>query len=106
MEEKKIKKQGMDNAKSNDFDPMNTSKALLDKEGGEGIPLLYRPIRINKIDDARRLLSRLILEFQKGTIQSRDAKDLCYLVVSYVNVASQTDLEARLSAIEQKMEDK
>lgn len=62
--------------------------------------LLDKPIRISKVRDARRLLGKLILEFQKGNIANQDAKDLCYLVTSYVNVAVQSDFEERLQKLE------
>ena len=78
-------------------------EALPDKDGGIGTTLFARPIRIKKIDDARRLLSRLILALQKKQIAGRDAKDLCYIVVSYVNVASETDLEKRVEEIEKQI---
>ncbi len=63
-------------------------------------PLLGRPIRVNTQQKARQLLSRLILEFQKGTIKNKDAKDLCYLIISYVNVSTQTDIEERVKKLE------
>ena len=37
-------------------------------------PLLGKPIRINKVRDARRLLGKLILEFQKGDIVRKEYK--------------------------------
>lgn len=92
---------------------MNTKPALFEQTEGEetapdkgretDTPLFNRPIRIKRIEDARRLLSRLILALQKKQIAGRDAKDLCYIVVSYVNVASETDLEKRVEEIEKQI---
>lgn len=64
--------------------------------------LLNKPIRISRIKDAKRLLSRLIFEFQKGTINGRDAKDLTYLLISYVTICKAIDFEERLIKLEEK----
>jgi hypothetical protein len=83
------------NSKTNRLQVLNL------KGNSESHPsLLGKPIRISKVRDARRLLGKLILEFQKGNIANQDAKDLCYLVTSYVNVAVQSDFEERLQQLE------
>lgn len=56
--------------------------------------------------DAQRLLSRLIHEFQKGTLDDRWAKTLCYLVTAYVSVAKDSELEERLRRLEEHYADK
>lgn len=70
--------------------------------------LAQRPIKIRKVDDARKLLARAILAFQKGQLDNRDAKDLCYLLSQYVSIATQIttqiEIEDRLRAIEEKLE--
>ena len=65
--------------------------------------LLATPVKIRQLKDAKRLLSKLITEFQKGTIKSREAKDLCYLIVSYVNIAKDIDLEERIKSLEENL---
>jgi len=97
-----IKKTIPDESKYALIDGSKSPETARNKAIIRGIPLLNgRPVRVRKVDDARRLLSRLILEFQKGSIGGQAAKDLCYLVISYVNVAVQTDLESRLSKLEE-----
>jgi len=92
-----------DDSKSEYIACSKCPKTPPDKANGEGIPILGRPIRIRSIEDARRLLSRLILEFQKGTVENRNAKDLCYLVISFVNIVSQSEIENRLAEIERRL---
>lgn len=78
--------------------PVNQSSA--EKEGGYPSA---RPIRVKNINDARRLLSRLIYQLQVEQIEGRQAKDLTYLLISYVSITRDSDLEQRLAAIEEKI---
>ena len=64
-------------------------------------PMPGRPVRVTKLKDAQRLLSRLITEFQLGNVESRWAKDLCYLVSTFVQVAKESDFEERLRQLEE-----
>lgn len=63
----------------------------------------YTPIRVTNLRSAKRLLSRLIYELQRGTIENQTAKDLTYLLVSYVNVFKQYELEKRIDEIEKRV---
>lgn len=63
-------------------------------------PKSDKPIKINKVKDAKRLLSKLIYQFQIGAVDNQDAKDLTYLLVNYVNICVQTDFEQRLEKLE------
>jgi hypothetical protein len=65
--------------------------------------LLGKPVFVTNFRTAKRLLSRLILGFQKGEISGRDSKDLCYLVASFVQIAKDTEIEERLSKLEGKV---
>ena len=67
-------------------------------------PLGGKPIRISKVKDAKRLLSRLLMEFQKGTIDSRQAKDMTYMLVSFVQIVKDTEMEERLGRLELKLQ--
>lgn len=79
------------------------SQTIKNNKLNEGYsPLLEKPIRINKVSSARRLLSKIIYEFQCGTINNQNSKDLCYLLISYVNICSQVDFEERLKNLENK----
>lgn len=75
-----------------------TSKPIISK----AVKATYTeaPIKIRKLKDAKRLLSRLIYNFQQGSITGRDAKDLTYLLISYVNICGQTEFEERLIKLE------
>lgn len=64
------------------------------------------PVRVSKPKDAKRLLSRLIYQFQTGEISSRDAKDLAYLVSVYIAVVKDTELVERLENLEQKLNER
>jgi hypothetical protein len=57
-------------------------------------------IRVNSLASAKRLLSRLILQLQKKEVTGPEAKDLCYLLTSYVNIHKTNDLETKLLEIE------
>lgn len=61
-------------------------------------------VKVTNLKQAKRLLSKLIFDLQTGTIKNQDAKDLTYLLVSYVNVFKQYEIEQRLDAIEKKMD--
>ena len=77
-------------------------KQFIDKNkvSNSTTPLLDKPIRIRKIKDAKRLLSKLIYELQTGKIQSQQAKDLTYLLISFVNITTATEFESRLKSLE------
>ncbi len=72
--------------------------------GGYPPSVLKKPIRLTKLRDAQRLLSRLITEFQTGSVDSQWAKSLCYLVISYVQVARDVEMEARIEDLERQIE--
>ncbi len=67
-------------------------------------PMPGRPVRVTKLRDAQRLLSRLITEFQIGNIDSRWAKDLCYLLSTFVQVTKDAEIEARMTELEHRFE--
>jgi hypothetical protein len=63
-------------------------------------------IKVTNLKQAKRLLSRLIYDLQTGTIENQNAKDLTYLLVSYVNVFKQYEIEQRLDLIEKQINDR
>jgi hypothetical protein len=67
---------------------------------GKVSPLLDAPIE--SIADAKRTLGRLILGFQQGTINSQDAKTMCYLLISFSAMCRDNDLEERIKTLEEK----
>jgi hypothetical protein len=84
-------------------DGSNGTEAPSNMTGGGGIPHWVRPIKIKTIADAQRLLSRLIFDLQKGQVGGRLAKDLCYLLINYVQISRDTVIEARVEAIEMQL---
>jgi len=66
-------------------------------------PLLKKPVRVSKLKDAKRLLSRLIYEFQLGTLSGRDAKDLTYLISQFIAACKEIEFDDRIKLIEQKI---
>lgn len=75
------------------------------QEDSPTLPLGYKnPIRISSVRDARRLLARLIREFQTGRVEDRWAKTLTYLVVSYVSVTRDSEIEERLQRLEEHLD--
>lgn len=42
----------------------------------------------------------MIYEFQLGKIENQSAKDLTYMLMTYVNICTQVDFEERLSKLE------
>jgi hypothetical protein len=70
----------------------------------QGIPLIKHRAKIRDISDAKNLLSKIISEFMKGNLQNQEAKTLCYLLINYVSICKDSDLEARLHEIESQLE--
>jgi hypothetical protein len=62
----------------------------------------YTPVKVTNLKNAKRLLSKLIYELQAGKISNQDAKDLTYLLVSFVNVFKQYETEQRISELERR----
>lgn len=68
----------------------------------ERIPILKYKKRVRTIQDAKAILSKLISAFMKGEIDNKDAKDLCYLLNTYVAIHRDTDLEERIEQLENR----
>ena len=75
----------------------------MNKEVTNTPPLLQKPIRVSKLKDAKRLLSRIIYEFQLGTVTGRDAKDLTYLISQFIVACKEIEFDERIKLIEQKI---
>ena len=67
---------------------------------GEIPPYAKKPIR--NVKDAKKMLSKLIHAFQMGKVMSDQAKTLCYLIISYVQIIRDADFEERLIKLEQQ----
>jgi hypothetical protein len=64
-------------------------------------PLIETPVET--IGDAKRTLGRLILAFQRGHVHSKDAKTLCYLLISYCQITKEHEFEVRIQAVEKQL---
>lgn len=88
----------------------STKKATLkqDKElklldmPGPPAPLFKSITRVKTAMDARRLLSRVIAEYQRRTINGTDSKCLAYLVSVFLQSCSLADIEERIQVLEEK----
>ncbi len=66
---------------------------------------IEKPVKVTKISDAKRLLSKLIYKLQTGEIEGQSAKDMTYLLISYVNMIKDIEFEERLKQLEEKVSD-
>jgi len=80
------------------------SKVLSLRRGGKNpsLSLEEKPIRVRNLKDAKKLLGRLLVAFQRKEVDNRDAKDLAYLVSVYVQVLKDAELEQRIAKLEEK----
>jgi len=63
---------------------------------------IEKPVKVTKISDAKRLLSKLIYKLQTGEIEGQSAKDLTYLLISFVNIIKDVEFETRLKELEER----
>jgi hypothetical protein len=64
------------------------------------ISLREKPLRVRSLRDAKKLLARILVAFQRGEMGGRDAKDLAYLLSVWVQIAKDVELEERLVMLE------
>ena len=66
-------------------------------------PISGRCIKVNSIQQAKRLLSKIILLLQKGLIDGRRAKDLVYILSIFTAIVKDSEFDDRLREIENKL---
>ena len=66
---------------------------------------MKRGIRVYDGKSARRLLSRVITQFQKGEISDIEAKRIAYMCSVYISPYNTRILEERLRKIEKKQKE-
>ncbi len=66
------------------------------------VPLKEEPIRVKNLKDAKKLLSRLLVSFQREEVDSRQAKDLAYLISVFIQAVKDAELEERIKVLEDK----
>ena len=66
--------------------------------------LKEKPIRVKNLRDAKKLLARLLVAFQRQELDGREAKDLAYLLSVFVQIVKDADIEERVRLLEEKTE--
>ena len=79
------------------------NRTLQDLEKPVIPPISGRCIKVNNIQAAKRLLSKIILLLQKGLIDGRRAKDLVYILSIFTAVVKDSEFDERLREIENKL---
>lgn len=79
------------------------NRALQDLEKPVIPAISGRCIKVNNIQQAKRLLSKIILLLQKGLIDGRRAKDLVYILSVFTAVVKDSEFDDRLREIENKL---
>lgn len=59
-----------------------------------------RPVRVQSIKDAERLLARTLLQLQKGEISESKARAMAYVANSYAKMFEVSENEKRIEALE------
>jgi hypothetical protein len=63
-------------------------------------PRALRPVRVRDLRGAKRLLSRLISQLQRGEVESAYAKDITYLLSVFIGLVRGHELEDRVRKLE------
>ncbi len=85
----------------------NTPKVLALRQGGRNSPLSLKekPVRVRNLKDAKKLLGRLLVGFQRGEIQGEDARTLCHIISTYIQLVKDVELEARIAELEGRVKE-
>lgn len=65
-----------------------------------------RPVRVKRIQDARRLLSRLIYLYQLDQVTGEKARVLTYLVNSFIALWKDIELAGKIEELEKALKEK
>jgi hypothetical protein len=68
------------------------------------LPFLPGRIAPRNIEEAKKILSRLISSFVRGKVTDHQSKTLCYLLTSFVMMVKDNDFESRLQLLESTMQ--
>lgn len=81
------------------------TKQLMKSKGvnPNSIPLLDLKIKVTNLKSAKRLMSKLISGFISGKIINQNAKDLAYLVSTFVAIVKDAEIEERIKMLEEKI---
>ena len=82
---------------------LTINKDIKIKDVKDTPPLLVKPIRVNTIKQAKKLLSRLIWQLQTEEIKSQKAKDITYLLSVFLTVIRDSELEERIKTLEERI---
>lgn len=59
--------------------------------------------KVTSLQSAKRLLSRIISDYQKDVVSTEKAKTLTYLLINFVAISKDIDFESKLSEMENKL---
>ena len=96
------------NKKLNEKEGSNLPKVLNLRRDKKNSPLSLKekPIRVKNLKDAKKLISRLLVAFQREEIDGRNAKDLAYLLSVFIQICKDVELEDRLTKLENNIDNK
>lgn len=66
-------------------------------------PGAMRPVFVRDIRGAKRLLGRLIVQFQRGTVDSQKARTMAYLLSTFCEICNHSDIEGRIKLLEERV---
>ena len=96
------------NKNLNEKEGSNLPKVLNLRRDKKNSPLSLKekPIRVKNLRDAKKLISRLLVAFQREEIDGRNAKDLAYLLTVFIQIVKDGELEERLTKLENNINNK
>lgn len=59
-----------------------------------------RPVRVQNVKDAERLLAKVLLQLQKGEISESMARAMAYVANSYAKMFEISEMEKRIETLE------
>jgi len=67
---------------------------------------ILKRVRLNNLDDVRRLLASVITEFREGKITADDARVTAYVANILIGAIKDSDIESRLRELEDRIREK
>jgi len=67
---------------------------------------VLKRVRLNNLDDVRRLLASVITEFREGKITADDARVTAYVANILIGAIKDSDIESRLRELEDRIREK
>lgn len=100
------KKAEMMSQKSNENLKQNTSelKVLPIKRNVKDVQSLkQKPVRVRSGKDAKKLLSRLLVAFQRGEVANDEARTIAHLLSVFIQIEKEIELLERIEKLEARI---